>query len=176
MRVLIGVVFLLSAACAHEGIVKTDVSSNIALVDDHFKVIARLGASPRPIQKKGAVAHYAFFPQGRAPEYLLIVEPAALDGELSLDVQKNGTTVSNVAPYHEYIDLLLRTQRQIFRGELAEAKSSILRIENRFDTTFGSLILQAFIELLENDLQLAGEHLRAARMLRPEAKIFQVLK
>ena len=99
-----------------------------------------------------------------------------MKGKLEIVPGKAGQINYVLRSYNQYFDELLRTQRLILRGQLAEAKRLIERTNNVYDPTYGTLVLSGLIAALENNPTLASEHFRMAKSLYPDEEALNLLK
>lgn len=167
----------LHGACASNGVIKTTPAAELVRLDANYQVTESLGSTPvtltdgGPISmlklEKVSVGRFALQRAGSPDEQLVMLFPDKLAGDLEIPLgdSKSETLVSTF--YNPYIDHLLRAQRLVLRGDLAEARLVLERLDERFDASFGSEVLRANIALLQGDTSEAVRRFAAAKIMLP---------
>ncbi len=133
-----------------------------------YEVQRSLGKVPVRIEEEGNTARYLIERAVGEKQFLLIIDPSSIKGKLDLkaDQTTKGKEVDNA--YNQYFDELMRVHRLVLRGQFAEAKRLIVKTNEEYDLTYGTMVLSGLIAVLENDQKLAGEHFRMAKTLYPD--------
>lgn len=137
-----------------------------------YTILENRGLGPVKIESKGNLGRYEIFRKDKPPEYLLVLFPDQVDGEISVKLNdKDSATEGSVLG--KYFDQLLRAHRYLLQGRLEEAKSLLKQIESQFDTGYGIAILGANIAVLEGDTKKAADLMEFAKGLQPEVAELQ---
>ena len=76
---------MIQASCATQsGTLNLEKEGRVTRLDENFGTLARLGKTPIPVPKFEMVARYALKTSGRPTEFLMVVEPYLVNGEIRL--------------------------------------------------------------------------------------------
>lgn len=156
----------------------SDPISDVAKLNEKYQLVARVGSMPVTLDGRDSVVRYSLKPKGKRAIFLVIISPQSAKGEIKIPVvdanKKNGKNTDDVSllgysesavEYNEYIDLMLRAQRQILRGQIAKAKESLGYAQMKYDESYASLVLKGTIALVKGDSYLAAQLFKAADRL-----------
>lgn len=163
-------------SCSTKGTVNSDPPAEVARLNANFATAEQLGSTPFRLMEEGNVGRYSLARKGRFPEYLILMYPQKLDGDLILKTENKGGQSNVTSAYRQYLDMLLRGHRHLIRGELAESKAILKVLQDNYDTTFGGLYLSGIIAMVEGDLSKAKREIQFAKSLYPGAKELQELE
>jgi hypothetical protein len=160
-----------SVACSSAGTITTQGDVMVNLLDESYSPLEALGKAPVQVPTTQSVARLKLTAKDRGSEYVVIVYPDEMKGDLPFNIGTAKAVVAddnNATASKEYLEMLLRTHRLILRRRLTEANRLLAKMNDRYDLTYGSQILAGNIALLEGKLSEAQEHYQLARSLFPE--------
>jgi len=170
----LGLVYL-SSACSSSGRLDADPKAEITQLSSKYEVISELGQTPVGIIPEYAVQRYVFESPDTTPEYLIMIFPDEVDGDVKVPLEKASRKKAVISTYSGYIDLLLRSHRMVLKGQFTEAKRLITKLNDEYDLSYGALVLSGNIAALEGRDREAAEHYRMAKMLLTESQELDVI-
>lgn len=169
----IGTVFFVSS-CSSTSTVNTVPASNIMTLTSKYAVLEDKGPGPVDIDIDHTLARYMFYRQGMSQEYLLVLFPEHAAGDIKIELE--GDDIERTpASFRMYFDMILRAHRLLLKGEIKAAKVLVDRIEDRYDTGFGSSIIAANIALVSGDKKEARRLFKLAMDLLPNNKEISII-
>lgn len=131
-----------------------------------YSVGANKGPGPVEIETQNNLERFEFSVADRPPEYLLVLFPNKLDGELKVPLSKV-SKASEPSIFGTYFDLLLRAHRMLLSGDLVGAEDLIQRIEDTYDEGYGTAVLKANLAVVRGKPKEAARHFEIANQLLP---------
>lgn len=164
---------VLLQACHTPGTISTSPPAKAVELTSAYDPGRQLGQTPFSLPREDidTVMRYRFETEDESKEYLMLLSPDELEGELKVPLVGRSASATLVTAYNEYFDQILRIHRLILRGQLNEAKRLVAKVNDEYDLTYGSLVLAGNIALLENKGSEAAEHYRMARALFPDEEV-----
>ena len=157
MRLFI-ILLMIQASCATKsGTLNLEKEGRVTRLDENFGTLARLGKTPIPVPKFEMVARYALKTSGRPTEFLMVVEPYLVNGEIRLPTISSNQYIESASQNHQYFDLLLRAQRQIAKGDYEGPTNILEKLDELYDVTFGTYLLSAKIAVIRGNMIRAHE-------------------
>jgi hypothetical protein len=164
---------ILGQSCATKGTITAEPKSEILLLNGSYGVVEKLGETPVPLTSEANVARFLLNRKNQFPEYLIVMYPKQVDGQLILKTSTSEARSNIISAYRIYLELLLRGHRHLMRGEISQAKEVLAVVNSQFDATFGGLYLTGVIALLEGNVQDARRQIQLAKSLFPDATELQ---
>jgi len=126
-----------------------------------------IGEAPFVVEKRSRVLRLAARDDAGNVGYLIVLDTEALDGDLPFAMPGIDRIGEVAFAYGEYLDRVLRVQRLIRRGEFQEAKRVLARLNEEYEVTPATAILNGIVAVFENNMAVAREHFRIAKLLHP---------
>jgi hypothetical protein len=155
-------------ACRGGGTIESTDPISVTQLNTSYEIQRALGKTPVEVEEDGNTARYLVERDDGTKQYLVLIDPTALKGKLDLQVDSSKQGNPVLYAYNQYFDELMRVHRLVLRGQFAEAKRLIIKTNDDYDLTYGTMILSGLIAVLENDQKLASEHFRMAKSLYPD--------
>jgi len=163
--------------CATKGILDTNPKADVARLNGDYQIVENLGATPATISDgnllpmvgdtSGNIMRLGIRRPGLSEEFALVFFPAKVDGTITLTLAEAGDANVISSIYNEYFEQMLRVHRLILRGDIREAKRLNALLVERYDTTWGSLVMEALLLMLDGKGREAHERFALARRLLP---------
>ncbi len=155
-------------ACRGGGTIDSVDPINVTQLNTSYEIQRTLGKTPVEVEDDGNTARFLIELADGTKQYLVIIDPGTLKGKLDIQVDASKAGNPVLYAFNQYFDELMRVHRLVLRGQFAEAKRLIVKTNNDYDLTYGTMILSGLIAVLENDQKLASEHFRMAKSLYPD--------
>jgi len=164
----LAIALIIFCACSTDGSIISTPSSDVLVLSPTYSVLENRGKTPIQIESRENLARFQLNRAGQPPEFLLVLYPEKVSGEIILKLkdQAKGVVSGN---QNRYFDQLLRSHRLLLRGDLARAKEIIRRTEDRYGSGYGTLVLLANIAIIEGNNQEAASFLERSKLLVPNS-------
>lgn len=171
---VVGIFFIVS--CRTAGILDASAPATVYSLNEELKVTAHLGRLPIPVEDDAPIERYALQPNGSSTEYLMVVSPHRVRGKITIPFSTSHTTSDSAVAYHGYLDQLLRIHRSILRGDLKEALVFLDQIDERYEPSYGSLVLRGDISYLMGEGAESQRFFDLAKRIFPDTKAWEAVK
>lgn len=175
LKIISSILFSL-IGCRTSGVLDAKTPATVFTLNPELKMTAHLGRLPLPIEGDAPIERYAIQAGGGPTEYLMIVSPKKVDGNLTFPFSQKSSTSDSALLYHSYLDQLLRSHRMLLRGELTQALVALNELDERYQPSFGSLILRGNIHYIQGNGDEAQKYFQLARRIYPDAKSLEALQ
>ena len=164
----VAILFCLMAkfGCSSTASITSEPVSEVLELNPDYSVGANKGPGPVEVESQNNLERFEFSGAGRPPEYLLVLFPNKLEGELKIPLSE-GSTKSETSIFGVYFDLLLRAHRMLLNGDLMGAENLINRIEHSYDEGYGTTVLKANLAVVRGKPTDAARHFEVANQLLP---------
>ncbi len=167
---------LVVLGCRTSGTLDAPVPTTAVSLGQDLKPAARLGRLPIPVDTDDVMQRYALQPIGAATEYLIVVTPDKVDGKITVPLGNGSSSADAAVVYNEYLNQLLRAHRHLLRGEVRDAMVVLDRLDERFDQSYGGLVLRGNLHYLLGNAGEAARQFELARRIFPGAKALEGVK
>lgn len=168
-------IFIASCSTPEPASLKSNVAAKASRLDREFKIIQRGVNLPQQIKEEDAVARYSLTAKGYPPEYLLVIDPSKVEEDIEIQFKEITGEIASVPKYHKYIDQLLNAHRLLLRGNIFDAKQILDELKREYSVTYGYLVLQGTVYLIEGDAKTASNYFKRAQALNPGSQALSSL-
>ena len=164
---LTGICLLGCSSLNNSGFLKSSLPAKINIYNDQFITVGRLGDIPVEINSPSQVERYGLISQGRPTEYLIMLQPNKVRGDVVIPIESVPQWIESLDDYREYIDQILEAHRRFLNGQVYEAETIISELVKRYNHGFGTTVISGNIALLRGQYERAREFYDLAQKLKP---------
>ena len=173
------------SSCGTPGSIKSPANLSMNIATSNFDPISPVGNKTLSMDTDQHAYWLTFERPGNPTGYGLLIKPNLFVGveqefkitpKPATQAPNNSTTTIGTSFYNSYFDMVLRGHRAILDGNIEKTRQTIKRIQEKYDETYGGLILELLLYISLNDRKNILDKFDKIKRINPNSAIVRSLE